>query len=158
MEVFPPEELLLDEVGLEVSPVGLLLEVVGLEFEELLVGRLVGSEVSEGGSWGLDVSELEELSDVSSELSWVSSGLIGLLVSSELRVTSVLDVLDSTLDEKLDSSEYVLDSTELVPDSTELLLVSPTDCSPQPTSKTAASAAIPTIFIFFIEFPPCFFS
>ena len=65
------------------------------------------------------VSELEALSvlvcsllDLSDVLV-ASSSLMGLEVSSELRGTLVLDVLDSTLYELLDSAELELASTEL---------------------------------------------
>lgn len=54
---------------------------------------------------------------------------------------------------ELGSLELSTLDEELVVDSTELLLVSLTDCSPQPTSKTAASTANAAIFILFIEFP-----
>ena len=66
VEVFPPE-LLLELVGLEVSLEGLLVEVSGVEFEELLdVGLevlspelLVGSEVGSDVETSVEVSEVE---------------------------------------------------------------------------------------------------
>ena len=113
------DELLLD-AGLEVSPVGLLLDVVP-EFEELLVVWLVvGSLV---GSWvslevGLEVSEFEELSPCevcpSLRMSWLSVMITA--ISSVL--PSPISTLLSTVDELLDSEELELDSTELVLDST----------------------------------------
>ena len=47
---------------------------------------------------------------------------------------------------ELGSLELSTLDEELVVDSTELPLVSQTDCSPHPTSKTAARAAITIIF------------
>ena len=117
------------------------------------MGSLVGSWVSEVGSL-LDVSGPGVAVELLLMMSWLSA-------TSELEefcppevdfgsFSSDLAEL-STLDEEL---ELVL--TELMLDSTELLLVSPTDCSPQPTRKTAAqNAKTPIIFLLcFIEFPP----
>ena len=68
-----------------------------------------------------------ELQDVGSWVSEVSGSVV--VVELLLRMPWL-----SALDE------------ELVVESTELPLASLTDCSPHPTSKTAARAAIPIIF------------
>ena len=140
----------------------LLDELAGVELLELCTGLL--SDVLLDELCGL-ISAEELLED-----SMIDSMLLSTVELEEISLDvlldstdELLDELDSTLDElstldeelELDSTELV--STELVLDSTELLLVSLTGCSPQPTSKTAASAAIPAIFIFFIEFPPDIF-